>query len=32
MEIEIRPAHVPLEMQLVRDLFAEYQEWLAIDL
>jgi hypothetical protein len=32
MTIEIRPARVPEDMDTVRDLFVEYQEWLQVDL
>ncbi len=32
MTIEIRPAGVPEDMQSVRQLFVEYQEWLQVDL
>lgn len=32
MTIEIRPARVPEDMDTVRELFVEYQEWLQVDL
>ena len=32
MTIEIRPARVPEDMETVRELFVEYQEWLHVDL
>ncbi len=32
MTIEIRPARVPEDMETVRELFVEYQEWLQVDL
>jgi hypothetical protein len=32
MTIEIRPARVPEDMDTVRGLFVEYQEWLQVDL
>ena len=32
MAITIRPARVPGEMAVTRDLFEEYQKWLDVDL
>ena len=32
MTIKNRPAGVPEDMQSVRQLFVEYQEWLQVDL
>ena len=32
MSIEIRPARVPDDIETVRQMFIEYQEWLQVDL
>lgn len=32
MAIEIRPARIPEDVELVRQVFVEYQEWLQVDL
>ena len=32
MTIEIRPARIPEDVEAVRQMFVEYQEWLQVDL
>ena len=32
MGLQIRPAHIPDEVDLARQMFAEYQNWLDVDL
>ena len=32
MTIEIQPARIPEDIESVRQLFIEYQEWLQVDL
>ncbi len=32
MTIEIRPARIPEDIETVRQMFIEYQEWLQVDL
>jgi len=32
MELEIKAARVPLDMDAVKELFIEYQKWLKLDL
>lgn len=32
MSLEIRPARIPAEVGLARDMFTEYQNWLGVDL
>ena len=32
MGLQIRPTHIPDEVDLPRQMFAEYQNWLDVDL
>ncbi len=32
MNLQIRPAQIPDEVDLARQMFAEYQNWLDVDL